>query len=69
MLRRVQRIIRFERQWWIKYIPKKRNIITSRLAKLSFVCKSSLKVFNVTLNEILEVLQQDKTSVVFEQLI
>ncbi|MBA0817274.1 hypothetical protein Gohar_001854, partial [Gossypium harknessii] len=46
MLRRTQRIMRAEGMWKIKHIPRIRNLVVDRLAKLSLSWKSSLQVLN-----------------------
>ncbi|MBA0574654.1 hypothetical protein Golob_001842, partial [Gossypium lobatum] len=43
---RAQRIIRAEGMWKIKHIPRNRNLVVDRLAKLSLSWKSSLQVLN-----------------------
>ncbi|MBA0850449.1 hypothetical protein Goshw_029881, partial [Gossypium schwendimanii] len=68
LLKRLHRIMRFQGQWQIEYLPREHNIVADRLAKLSLTWKSSLQVFDVALNEILEVLQHDKVCGTFKQL-
>ncbi|MBA0567158.1 hypothetical protein Golob_011914, partial [Gossypium lobatum] len=54
VFRRVQRIMRSEGRWRIRYVPREHNIIVDQLAKLSLTRKSSLQVFDVAPKEILE---------------
>ncbi|MBA0838106.1 hypothetical protein Goarm_010202 [Gossypium armourianum] len=42
VFRRVQRIMRSEGRWRIRYVPREHNIIVDRLAKLCLTWKSSL---------------------------
>lgn len=56
VLKKAQRVMRSKGQWWIRYMLRECNIIVNQLAKLSLAWMSSLQVFDVALNEVLEVL-------------
>ncbi|MBA0669491.1 hypothetical protein Goklo_000017 [Gossypium klotzschianum] len=60
VLRRTQRIMRAEGTWKVKHIPRNRNLVVDRLAKLSLSWKSSLQVLNEAPKEIIHLLQEDK---------
>ncbi|KAK5777232.1 hypothetical protein PVK06_045199 [Gossypium arboreum] len=64
---RVQRIMRTEGQWCIGYVPREFNEIADCQTKLSLVGKSSLQIYDGTPNEVLELVQQDKTNNTFVQ--
>lgn len=59
--------MRIVRQWWIRYVPKERNLIVDCLAKLSLEWKTSLQIFEYALKKILRFLQQDKSNDTFAQ--
>ncbi|MBA0561366.1 hypothetical protein Golob_018202, partial [Gossypium lobatum] len=67
IIRRIQRIMRAEGQWRIRYIPRKCNLVTDYLVKLSLTLGSNLQVFNITPIEVSELLQRDKTNDFFAQ--
>lgn len=69
VLRRVQRIMRFEGNWCIRYIPRDINKVADYLAKLSLTGSSSLQVYDSAPNELLELIQQDKNNDAFIQFI
>ncbi|MFQ6633562.1 hypothetical protein Gotur_011658, partial [Gossypium turneri] len=46
VLRRTQRIMGAEGTWKVKHIPRNRNLVVDRLAKLNLSWKSSLQVLN-----------------------
>ncbi|MBA0702429.1 hypothetical protein Goari_022817 [Gossypium aridum] len=56
VLRRTQCIMRAEGMWKIQHIPRNRNLVADRLAKLSLNWKSSLQIFNEAPKEIIDLL-------------
>lgn len=62
VLRRVQRVMRTEGKWRIRYVLRENNLVTDCQAKLSLVWRSSRQVFKDAPNEVLEFLQEDKAS-------
>ncbi|KAA3465251.1 LINE-type retrotransposon LIb DNA [Gossypium australe] len=65
MLRRTKRIMNSEGQWRIIHIPRDRNLVADRVAKLSLNWKSSLQVLEETPKKFLELLQEDKDNSTF----
>lgn len=59
ILRRTQKIMSFDGQWQIRYIPREKNLVTDRLAKLCLLWKSTLQTFDKPPKEMLETLQHD----------
>ncbi|KAK5785424.1 hypothetical protein PVK06_040008 [Gossypium arboreum] len=68
VLRRTHRMMRADGQWKIIHLLREHNLATNQLAKLSLMWKSS-EVFEETSKEILELLQKDKESGAFMQLV
>lgn len=68
VLRRVQRLIRFEGQWNITYVPRERNLVAARMTKLGLNQKSSLPTFDTPPKEV-GILQQDLTFDIIDLLI
>ncbi|KAA3478810.1 Beta-glucosidase 46 [Gossypium australe] len=62
VLSRTKRIMHSTGQWKVIHIPRDRNLVADRLAKLSLNWKSSLQVFEGAPKEILELLQEDKAN-------
>ncbi|MBA0852555.1 hypothetical protein Goshw_006856, partial [Gossypium schwendimanii] len=62
---RFQRIMRTEEQWCVKYVLREFNQVADCLAKLSFVEKTSLQVYDDAPNEVSELIQQNKANDAF----
>ncbi|MBA0680522.1 hypothetical protein Goari_012214 [Gossypium aridum] len=59
LIRRIQRVMNYEGQWEIIYVPKNCNLSADRLAKLSLAWQSNLQNFDVLSDDVLEALKQD----------
>ncbi|MBA0709737.1 hypothetical protein Golax_024759 [Gossypium laxum] len=59
LIRRIQRVMNYEGQWEIIYVPKNCNSSADRLAKLSLAWQSNLQNFDVLSDDVLEALKQD----------
>lgn len=65
ILRMVQRFMRIDDQWSIRYIPEN-NLVADGLAKLRIDWESVLHVYDDDPNEILEVLNKEQANCAFE---
>ncbi|MBA0853062.1 hypothetical protein Goshw_012969 [Gossypium schwendimanii] len=66
-LKRVQWIMRTEKQWLIRYVPIKDNQVADYLAKLNLGGRTCLQVYDEVPHVTLEALNQDKAKSAFDQ--
>ncbi|KAG8485897.1 hypothetical protein CXB51_020227 [Gossypium anomalum] len=60
LLKRVKRLLCFEGQWEIKYVPRECNLIADQLAKISLSLQTPLQLFEVFPDLVVTTIQQDK---------
>ncbi|KAK5783679.1 hypothetical protein PVK06_038192 [Gossypium arboreum] len=69
MLKRVQRIMRTDGQWSIRYILGENNLVADTLVKLSLEWESRLQIYDKAPNEVLDVLNKEQASGAFVSLV
>ncbi|KAK5818238.1 hypothetical protein PVK06_023172 [Gossypium arboreum] len=60
LLRRVKRVMRFEGQREIMYVPREYNLVAGKLAKISLSWQTSLQIFEVPHDVVTMSIQQDQ---------
>lgn len=67
VIKRIKQIIRIKGQWKIRFVLREYNLVANFLVKLSLTWRLRLQVLDVAPIEVLDLLQQNKISGVFDQ--